>query len=97
MPEGSRKVLFDRLQRYEKPGGPEAAKAYNMMAREFGLTPATFAHAFVNSRPFMASNIIGATTMAHLEEALNALEVRWTEEMQTAVDDLHQRIGNPSP
>ncbi|SEB39126.1 Predicted oxidoreductase [Nitratireductor aquibiodomus] len=97
LPEGSRKVLFDRLQRYEKPGGPEAAKAYNTMAREFGLTPAAFAQAFVNSRPFMTSNIIGATTMAQLEEALGALDVRWTDEMQTAVDDLHQRIGNPSP
>ncbi|WP_367718668.1 aldo/keto reductase [Nitratireductor sp. GISD-1A_MAKvit] len=96
MPEGSRKVLFDRLQRYEKPGGPEAAMAYNAMARRFGLTPAKFAQAFVNSRPFMTSNIIGATSMAQLEEALDALEVTWTDEMQEAVDDLHQKIGNPS-
>ena len=45
----------------------------------------------------MTSNIIGATKMEQLEEALDALDVRWTEEMQTAVDDLHQKIGNPSP
>ncbi|CAN0656073.1 Protein tas [Nitratireductor aquimarinus] len=97
LPEGSRKALFDRLKRYEKPGAQDAAKAYNTMARAFGLTPAAFAHAFVNSRPFMTSNIIGATKMEQLEEALDALDVRWTEEMQTAVDDLHQKIGNPSP
>lgn len=97
LPAGSRKALFDRLKRYEKLGAQDAAKAYNTMAREFGLTPAAFAHAFVNSRPFMTSNIIGATKMEQLEEALDALDVRWTEEMQTAVDDLHQKIGNPSP
>ncbi|MBN7758637.1 MULTISPECIES: aldo/keto reductase [Alphaproteobacteria] len=97
LPEGSRKALFDRLKRYEKLGAQDAVKAYNTMARAFGLTPAAFAHAFVNSRPFMTSNIIGATKMEQLEEALDALDVRWTEEMQTAVDDLHQKIGNPSP
>ncbi|WP_295813445.1 aldo/keto reductase [uncultured Nitratireductor sp.] len=97
LPEGTRKALFDRLQRYEKPGAQDAFKAYNTMAREFGLTPAVFAHAFVNSRPFMTSNIIGATRMEQLQEAFDALDVRWTDDMQTAVDDLHQRIGNPSP
>ncbi|WP_040676413.1 aldo/keto reductase [Nitratireductor pacificus] len=95
LPEGSRKALFDRLQRYEKPGAAEAFAAYNAMAREFGLTPARFAHAFVNARPFIAANIIGATTMAQLEEALSSIDVGWTAEMQEAVDGLHQRIGNP--
>ncbi|WP_274426858.1 aldo/keto reductase [Chelativorans sp. YIM 93263] len=97
LPEGSRKQLFDRLKRYEKPGAAEAILAYNEIARTFGLTPATFAHAFVNSRPFLTANIVGATSMAQLKEALDAAEVEWTEEMQAAVDEIHQKVGNPCP
>lgn len=97
LPEGSRKQLFDRLQRYEKPGAAEAQLAYNEMARSFGLEPATFASAFVTSRPFVTANIIGATSMEHLEIALDAADIDWTEEMQEAVDGLHQKVGNPCP
>ena len=97
LPEGSRKQLFDRLQRYEKPGTAEAVDAYVALAAEFGLKPATFANAFVLSKPFVTSTIIGATTMAQLEECLAAIDVSWTAEMDAAVDDIHQRFGNPAP
>ncbi|ALN71133.1 aldo/keto reductase [Aureimonas sp. AU20] len=96
-PEGSRKALFDRLQRYEKPGTAEAVDAYVALAREFGLQPATFANAFVLAQPFVTATIIGATTMAQLEECLAAEDVVWTDEMQAAVDAVHQRVGNPAP
>ncbi|TWG98504.1 aryl-alcohol dehydrogenase-like predicted oxidoreductase [Mesorhizobium sp. J18] len=97
LPEGSRKQLFDRLQRYEKPGAAEAHLAYNELARSFGLEPAIFASAFVTSRPFVTANIVGATSIEQLQAALAAGEVTWTEEMQKAVDDLHQKVGNPCP
>ena len=97
LPEGSRKQLFDRLQRYETPGAAEAHKAYNALAREFGMEPALFANAFVTHRPFVASNIIGATSIPQLEVALDSADVTWTEEMQKAVDAIHQERGNPCP
>ncbi|MBX9450347.1 MAG: aldo/keto reductase [Mesorhizobium sp.] len=97
LPEGSRKQLFDRLQRYETPGAAEAYKAYNALAREFGMEPALFANAFVTHRPFVASNIIGATSIPQLEVALDSADVTWTEEMQKAVDAIHQERGNPCP
>lgn len=97
LPAGSRKQLFDRLQRYETPGAAEAFLAYNALAREFGLEPAVFANAFVTSRPFVTSNIIGATTLAQLDAALDSADVKWTEEMETAVNAIHQRVGNPCP
>ncbi len=97
LPAGSRKQLFDRLQRYEKAGASEAIDAYVALAAEFGLKPATFANAFVLSRPFVTATIIGATTMAQLEECLAAADVTWTDEMGAAVDALHQRFGNPCP
>lgn len=97
LPEGSRKQLFDRLQRYETPGAAEAYKAYNALAREFGMEPALFANAFVTHRPFVSSNIIGATSIPQLEVALDSADVTWTEEMQKAVDVIHQQRGNPCP
>lgn len=97
LPAGSRKQLFDRLQRYEKPGAAAAIKAYNQLARRFGMEPALFAHAFVVNQPFVTSSIIGATSMDQLRLALSSVEVAWTDEMQQEVDLLHQMHGNPSP
>jgi aryl-alcohol dehydrogenase-like predicted oxidoreductase len=97
LPDGSRKQLFNRLQRYETPGAAEAFRAYGDLARKFGMEPALFANAFVTHRPFMTSNIIGATTIGQLRIALDSADVRWTEEMQKAVDEIHQRVGNPCP
>jgi aryl-alcohol dehydrogenase-like predicted oxidoreductase len=97
LPAGSRKQLFDRLQRYEKPGAAEAIAAYVGIARDFGVDPATFAIAFTLSKPFVTSSIIGATTMQQLEAALAAEDLDWTAAMDEAVDTLHQRVGNPSP
>ncbi|APH72370.1 aldo/keto reductase [Aquibium oceanicum] len=97
LPKGSRKQLFDRLQRYEKPHALDAHRAYSDLARSFGLEPALFANAFVTQRPFMTSNIVGATNLDQLALALDSADVKWTEEMQKAVDDIHQRVGNPCP
>ena len=95
LPAGSRKQLFDRLQRYETPGAAEALKAYNQLARDFDMEPALFANAFVTHRPFVTSNIIGATSIPQLELALASADVTWTPEMQKAVDALHQKFGTP--
>lgn len=97
LPEGSRKQLFDRLQRYETPGAAEAILAYNRLARDFGMEPALFANAFVTHRPFVTSNIIGATDIDQLKVALDSVDVTWTDEMQAAVDSIHQQRGNPCP
>ena len=96
-PEGARSTLFNRGQRYEKPYAAEALLAYNELARSLGMEPALFANAFVSHRWFVTSNIIGATSLPQLEMALDSVDVTWTEEMQKAVDDIHQRVGNPCP
>jgi aryl-alcohol dehydrogenase-like predicted oxidoreductase len=96
-PQGSRSQLFNRGQRYETPNAAEVLLEYNSLARSFGMEPALFANAFVSSRPFLGSNIIGATTIQQLELALSSVDVVWTEEMQNAVDAIHQRVGNPCP
>lgn len=96
-PQGSRTQLFNRGQRYETPNAAEVQLEYSALAHSFGLEPASFAAAFVLNRPFLTSSIVGATTLGQLETALSAIDVKWTEEMQTAVDAVHQRVGNPCP
>ena len=96
-PAGARSTLFNRGQRYETPNAAEAILEYGRLARSFDMEPALFANAFVTHRPFVASNIIGATSLEQLDMALDSAEVVWTEEMQKAVDAVHQRVGNPCP
>lgn len=96
-PAGARSTLFNRGQRYETPNAAEVLLEYNELARSFGMEPALFANAYVTSRPFVTSNIVGATSIPQLEVALDSAGVTWTEEMQKAVDAVHQRVGNPCP
>ena len=97
MPEGARKTLFQRLQRYETQGANVAYEAYFELAAELGLSPATLALAFVNSRPFMTSNIIGATTMAQLKECLDSADVTLSAEALKRIDAIHHLHMNPCP
>ncbi len=96
-PSGARTTLFNRGQRYEKPGAEEAIRKYVELAREFGLDPASMANAFVNTRPFVAANIIGATTMAQLEVAIGSVDVSISPELEARIDAIHQIHCNPCP
>jgi aryl-alcohol dehydrogenase-like predicted oxidoreductase len=84
-------------QRYAKPNVQPAVAAYVDLARQNGLTPAQLALAFVYSRWFVASTIIGATTMAQLEENLGAVELKLSPEVLDAIDGIHLRYTNPAP
>lgn len=96
-PAGVRLTLFDRGQRYQKPGVAEAVDAYLALAAEHGLNPAQLAIAFVASRPFVTSAIIGATTLDQLKVDIDALNVVITPELEVAINAIHQRYGNPAP
>jgi aryl-alcohol dehydrogenase-like predicted oxidoreductase len=96
-PPGARTTLFNRGQRYEKPGTDEAIRAYLEIAREAGLDPAQMALAFVNSRPFLTSSIIGATSMAQLETAIGSVDVTLPPEVEARIDAVHQLHSNPAP
>ena len=84
-------------QRYAKPNVQPAVAAYADLARQNGLTPAQLALAFVYSRWFVASTIIGATTMAQLEENLAACELKLAPDVLAAIDAIHRRYTNPAP
>jgi len=53
--------------------------------------------AYVNSRPFVTSNIIGATTMAQLKENIASIDIQLSDEILKKIETIHQEGPNPSP
>ncbi|TLG78858.1 aldo/keto reductase [Methylocystis sp. B8] len=96
-PPGARTTLFERAQRYEKPEVELAVDAYLNLARDLGVDPAQLAIAFVTSRPFVTSNIIGATTMAQLKTDLASMNLAITPEIERRIDAIHALHSNPAP
>ena len=95
-PANGRSTLFDRGQRYQKPGVDAAIEDYHALAREFGLDPIHLALAFVTSRSFVTANIIGATTLDQLKIILAAPKTL-DPELEKRIDEIHQIRGNPAP
>ncbi len=96
-PAGARLTLFERFQRYSKPQGVAAAQAYVDLAQEFGLDPAQMALAFVNQRPFVASTILGATTMQQLKANIDSLDVQLNQELLQKIEEINTVYSNPCP
>ncbi|MCU7852210.1 MAG: NADP(H)-dependent aldo-keto reductase [Candidatus Thiodiazotropha sp. (ex Monitilora ramsayi)] len=96
-PAGARLTLFDRFDRYSNPQTEWAAQRYVALAQEHGLAPAQMALAWVTSRPFVTSNIIGATTLKQLEQNLQSLSVNLTPEVIEGIEQIQRQQPNPSP
>lgn len=91
-----RMTLFPAFgQRYHKPNVAAAVAEYVQLAQAHGLSPVALALAFVRSRPFVASTIIGATTMPQLEE--NLRRVGLSAEVLKLIEAIHFRYFNPAP
>lgn len=88
---------FPHYDRYSNDQAREATAAYVRLAREHRLSPAQMALAFVNSRPFIAANIVGATTLAQLKENIASAAVALSAEILEGIETIHRRIPNPSP
>jgi len=95
-PANGRFTLFPEFgQRYRKLNVPAAVEAYANLAAERGLSPASMALAFIRSRPFVTSTIVGATAMRQLQENLGSVELE--AETLNAIELIHARYSNPAP
>lgn len=97
IPKGSR---FDynggrNSERYNPPHAQKAIEAYVKIARDSGLDPAQMALSFVNDRPFVTSNIIGATTMDQLKADIGSIEIRLSDDVMNKIAEIHH--SNPNP
>lgn len=96
-PAKGRLTLFERFQRYSNSQSRWAASAYITLAREHGVDPAQMALAYVNSRPFLTSNIIGATTLEQLDSNLASLDMTLSDELLAGIERIHVAQPNPAP
>lgn len=96
-PAGSRLARYERFQRYSSETAEAATRAYVQIAREHGLDPAQMALAFVTSRPFLTSNIIGATSLDQLESNLASEALRLDPAVLEAIEAVHRRLPDPCP
>ncbi|HKY89843.1 MAG TPA: NADP(H)-dependent aldo-keto reductase [Nevskiaceae bacterium] len=96
-PPDGRITLFSRFVRYNGEHAMAATAAYVALARRHGLVPAQMALAFVKSRPFVISALIGATTMAQLRENVAAHELKLSREVMQEIEAIHKRYTIPCP
>ena len=93
-----RMALFERnrQQRWGRPSAAAAARRYNDLARANGLTPTQLALAFCYRSWRVASTIIGVTTLAQLEENLDAWAVQLSPELLQACDAIRLELRDPA-
>ncbi len=96
-PEGARLSLFTRFTRYGKVNAEPAVQAYVDLANEHRLDPAQMALAFVNSREFVVSNIIGATSIGQLRANIASVDLALSAEVLAGIEAIHERYPNPAP
>ena len=84
-------------QRYSKPNVVPAVTAYVALAARHGLRPTQLALGFVRSRWFVSSTIIGASSLAQLQETLQATQTPMSPELLGEIDAIHLRYTNPAP
>ena len=93
-----RMALYDSMkaQRWGRPESMDAARQYNALAREHGLTPNQLALAFCYRNRKVASTIIGVTSVAQLDECLDAWSVQLSPELLKAIDAIRWQHRDPA-
>ena len=95
-PEGTRLKLFDSyFDRYANTCAPECVECYKKLAFNHGISPAALAIAFCDSRPFVTSTIIGATSVEQLEINLQGFGVEWTDDLEEEIKRIHAYFPDP--
>lgn len=96
-PEGARMTRFTNFGRYMAPRAQEATAAHVALARKHGLDPAQMALAWINSRPFVTANIIGATNLDQLQSNIASIDVKMTPELVKEIEELQKVYTIPVP
>ncbi|SVA98183.1 uncharacterized protein METZ01_LOCUS151037 [marine metagenome] len=95
-PKNARYTLWpSRFDRHHTKRGEMAIAKYVSLAKKNNITPSTFANAYVNDRPFVTSNIIGATTIEQLRENIDSIDITLSNEILHEIEDIH--LSDPNP
>ena len=95
-PKNARYTLWpSRFDRHHTVRGEMAIAKYVDLAKKYNIAPSTFANAYVNDRPFVTSNIIGATTIEQLRENIDSIDITLSNEILHEIEDIH--LSDPNP
>ncbi len=97
MPKNSRLDLFPTLKRYSNENSIKAAKLYEEVAKKHNISLTHLSLSFVNDRPFVTSNIIGATNLEQLKENIESINIKLSDEIISELNSINNKIPNPSP
>ena len=97
-PKGARISSYEsvRKQRWGRPEALAAARRYNQLARDSGMTPTQMALAFCYTKWQVASTIIGVTSVAQLDEDLDAYGTTLSPEVLAEIDKIRWEIRDPA-
>ena len=96
-PKNARLSLFPDYTRYSNDAAICATERYVALAQQHLLDPAQMALAYVNTRPFLTSTIIGATTMEQLNSNIDSINLTLSTEVLEGIEAIHSEHPNPSP
>ena len=96
-PAGARVTLWPDYTRYSNQQAVSATEKYVALAQQHELDPAQMALAYVNSRSFLSSDIIGATSMQQLKTNIASVDIELSEEVIEGIEAIHVEYPNPSP
>ncbi len=85
-----------RRQRWGRPEAVDAARLYNQLARDHGLTPTQLALAYCYQKWCVASTIIGVTSVAQLDECIDAYDVKLSDDIIQTIDQIRWQHRDPA-
>ena len=97
IPDNSRLKLFPNLSRFSNDNCIKAVDMYYQISQKYNMTLAEMSLAFVNDRPFVTSNIIGATSMDQLKENINSINIKLSDDILYEINKVNEEIPNPAP
>ena len=96
-PKNSRQALFKGWERFGNPRALRSYDKYYDLAKEFKMSATQLALAFVNSRDFVTSNIIGATSLSQLKENISSIDIDLNDEIIEKINLINSENPNPAP
>jgi len=96
-PEQGRLTRWPHYARYSNEQAVKATEKYVALAQRYKLDPTQLALAFVNTRRFLSSTIIGATTLQQLATNISSIDIHLDEQLLADIEQIHQQQPNPSP
>ena len=98
IPKKSRLDLFyENYPRYHNQRTYDAVESYYKIAKKYKVSFSQLSLAFVNSRDFVTSNIIGATKIEQLEENIESINLSLDQNIINDINLIHENNPNPAP